>query len=415
MATYRIALLSYHTSPLARLGGRDTGGLNVYVRELARELAERGHAVDVFTRRSDPNAPELAPIVPGARVIHIDAGPAELLEKEALAAHLDEFGAGVLAFAEREGLRYDVLHSHYWLSGVVAERLKERWGAPHVAMFHTLGEVKNRSRISEREPEGRIEAERMIARRAERVVVASRDEQQLLAQLYDARTDRIAVVPCGVNLDLFHPIEKQDARRQLGLRDDDRILLFVGRIEPLKGVDILLGAAAQLEAESDCFVLVIGGDNTAREGELAHLRHLASELGIAEQVNFLGAVDHERLPLFYSAADVCVVPSFYESFGLVALEAMACGTPVVASRVGGLAGTVRDAETGYLIPWRCPEPFAERIELLLDNEELRRAFGQAAREAVERYRWGNVAEAMVALYGELIDGAPARAVATYLN
>ncbi|MEX1252999.1 MAG: glycosyltransferase [Dehalococcoidia bacterium] len=415
MVTYRIALISYHTSPLASLGGRDTGGLNVYVRELARELAERGHAVDVFTRRSDPAAPETALIGPEARAVHIDAGPAELLEKEALAAHLDEFVAGVFAFADREGLRYDVLHSHYWLSGVVAERLKERWGAPHVAMFHTLGAVKNRSRISEREPEGRIDAERMIAQQAERVVVASRDEQQLLGQLYDARTDRISVVPCGVNLDLFHPIEKQDARRQLNLSDDDRILLFVGRIEPLKGVDILLGAAAQLEAESDCFVLVIGGDNTAREGELAHLRLLASELGIAEQVNFLGAVDHERLPLFYSAADVCVVPSFYESFGLVALEAMACGTPVVASRVGGLAGTVRDAETGYLIPWRCPEPFAERIEQLLDNEELRRAFGQAAREQVERYRWGNVAEAMVALYGELIEGAPARGVATYRN
>jgi D-inositol-3-phosphate glycosyltransferase len=412
---YRIALISYHTSPLAPLGGRDTGGLNVYVRELARELAGRGHAVDVFTRRSDATWPETDAIAPAARVVYVGAGPSELLEKDALAAHVDDFVAGVQAFAEREGLRYGVLHSHYWLSGVVAERLKASWDAPHIAMFHTLGEVKNRSRISEREPDGRIDAERTIAQNADRIVVASRDEQQLLTQLYGARADHIAVVPCGVNLDLFHPIEKQDARRQLGLSDDDRILLFVGRIEPLKGVDILLGAAAQLEAESDCFVLVIGGDNTARQGELAHLRHLASELGIAEQVNFMGAVDHERLPLFYSAADVCVVPSFYESFGLVALEAMACGTPVVASRVGGLAGTVRDAETGYLIPWRCPEPFAERIELLLDNEELRRAFGQAAREQVERYRWGNVAEATVSLYRELIEGAPPRTVATFRN
>jgi D-inositol-3-phosphate glycosyltransferase len=415
MATYRVALISYHTSPLSPLGGRDTGGLNVYVRELARELGARGHLVDVFTRRGDPDASEAVGLGPGARVVHVDAGPAAEIEKDALAAHVDAFVAGVRRFAEREELRYDVLHSHYWLSGVVAERLKASWRAPHVAMFHTLGEVKNRSRISEREPDGRIEAERTIAREAERVVVASRDEQQLLTQLYGARASNIAVVPCGVNLDLFHPIEKEDARRQLGLSDDDRILLFVGRIEPLKGVDILLGAAAQLEAESDCFVLVIGGDNSARGGELAHLRHLASELGIAEQVNFVGAVDHERLPLFYSAADVCVVPSFYESFGLVALEAMACGTPVVASRVGGLAGTVRDAETGYLIPWRCPEPFAERIELLLDNEELRRAFGQAAREQVERYRWGNVAEATVALYTELIEGVPARGLATFRN
>ena len=427
---YRIAVMSYHTSPLAPLGGRETGGLNVYVRELARELVERGHHVDVFTRRTDADAPEIVPMAavsgpdgplaqadgrPVARLVHIDAGRAAPLEKRTLPAYIDAFEAGVTAFVRREGLTYDVLHSHYWLSGLVAERLKTRWGLPHIAMFHTTGQVKNRARVSEQEPETRIEAERAIAQGAERVVVASRDEQQLLVRLYGANADRIAVVPCGVNLDLFRPIAKEDARRQLGLSDDDRILLFVGRIEPLKGVDILLGAAAQLEGDSDCFVLVVGGDSTDRQGEVAHLRGLASELGIAERVSFLGAVDHERLPLFYSAADVCVMPSFYESFGLVALEAMACGTPVVASRVGGLAGTVRDSETGYLIPWRCPEPFAERLELLLGNEELRRAFGLAAREAVERFRWGNVAEAMLGLYRELIEGAQVKGTMAFRN
>ena len=411
---YRIAILSYHTSPLAALGGRETGGLNVYVRELACELAERGHLVDVFTRRSDADTPEVVPIARGdapegqsrARLVHIEAGPQEPMKKEALPAYVDQFADGVADFAQREGLEYDVLHSHYWLSGLVAERLKERWGLPHIAMFHTLGRIKNRSRISEHEPESRIEAERMIALSADRTVVASRDEQEQLVRLYGADVERIVTVPCGVNLDLFHPIGKTEARRQLGLRDDDRILLFVGRIEPLKGVDILLAAAAQLEGESDCFVLVVGGDSAAQDGEVSHLRDLASELGIAERVNFLGAVDHERLPLFYSAADICVMPSFSESFGLVAVEAMACGTPVVASRVGGLAATVRDGETGYLIPWRCPEPFAERLELLLRNEGLRRAFGETARKEVERFRWGNVAEAMLALYREVIEGAP---------
>ncbi len=427
---YRIAVLSYHTSPLAPLGGRETGGLNVYVRELARELAERGHHIDVFTRRTNPDAPETLPLTgaggrTAARLVHIDAGPPQQVEKEALPAHLDAFEAGVAAFARQERLTYDVLHSHYWLSGVVGERLKVRFrprrtrlrrgGLPHIVMFHTLGEVKNRSRISEREPDPRIKAERAIARQAERIVVASHDERQLLVRLYGAEAERVAVVPCGVNLDLFQPIAKEEARRQLGLRDADRILLFVGRIEPLKGVDILLGAAAQLEAESDCFVLVVGGDSSTQDGEMAHLRDLASELGIAERVSFLGAVDHERLPLFYSAADVCVVPSFYESFGLVALEAMACGTPVVASRVGGLTDTVRDGETGYLIPWRCPEPFAERLELLLGNEGLRRAFGQSARETVERFRWGNVAETVLALYRELIEGAPAQGPVAFRN
>ena len=421
---YRIAVLSYHTSPLAPLGGAETGGLNVYVLELARELAERGHTVDIFTRRTSPDDPETVSIsdsasdsetTSGARVVHIDAGPARYVEKDALAAHVDAFEAGVAAFAEREGATYDVLHSHYWLSGVAGERLKARWGVPHIAMFHTLGEVKARSRISEREPEPRIAAERAIARQADRIVVASRNERELLVRYYDADANRIAVVPCGVNLGMFQPIDKDEARKQLGLSDDDQILLFVGRIEPLKGVDILLGAAAQLESESDCFVLVIGGDRNARAGEMAHLRDLAAELGIAERVSFLGAVDHERLPLFYSAADICVVPSFYESFGLVALEAMACGTPVVASRVGGLSVAVRDGETGYLIPWRCPEPFAERLELLLGNDELRRAFGETARKEVERFRWGNVAEAVLGIYGEVIEGAPARGAVAFRN
>ncbi len=408
----RVAVFSYHTSPLAPLGARDTGGLNVYVREVARELAERGHWTDVFTRRTSSDEPAVEPITEGptpfARLVRVPAGPPAQLDKEALPAHVDAFADGVAAFARGERLAYDLLHSHYWLSGVAAERLSRQWSIPHVAMFHTLGEVKNRSRITEREPEPRIAAERAIARSADRIVVASTDERDLLVRLYGADAQRIAVVPCGVNLDLFHPVDKAVARRQLGLRDDDQILLFVGRIEPLKGVDILLGAAAQLDPDTDCFVLVVGGDSSSSEGEMGHLRSLASRLGIAERVSFLGAVDHERLPLFYSAADVCVVPSYYESFGLVALEAMACGTPVVASRVGGMAGTVRDGETGYLIPWRCPEPFAERLELLLGNDHLRRAFGLSAREAVERFRWSNVAEAVLDIYSELVAPAPVR-------
>jgi len=418
---YRVAIISYHTSPLASLGGAETGGLNVYVRELATELAARGHEVDVFTRRTEPGSPDVQPLrsggvdQQGTRVVQIAAGPQQYEPKTALPDYLGEFVDGVVDHVTRAGLEYDVIHSHYWLSGAAGERLKATWDVPHISMFHTLGEVKARARASEREPEPRIAAETEIARNADRIVVASKDEQQLLVRYYDAEPSRISVVPCGVNLGLFQPIEKNDARRQLGLRDDDRILLFVGRIEPLKGVDILLGAAAQLESESDCFVVVVGGDESTRDGEMEHLRALASQLGIAERVSFMGAVDHERLPLFYNAADVCVVPSFYESFGLVALEAMACGTPVVASRVGGLSVAVRDSETGYLIPWRCPEPFAERLELLLGNEELRRRFGQAARQEVERFRWSNVADATEGLYAQVIEGQSRTVPAVYRN
>jgi D-inositol-3-phosphate glycosyltransferase len=399
----RVAMISYHTSPLASLGGSETGGMNVYVRQLSRELGQRGFLVDIFTRRQDASTPEVIEDGENVRVVHLEAGPRRPVDKGRLHQHLDEFEESLIRFASAAGLTYDLLHSHYWLSGRVALRLQERWGLPHVTMFHTLGEVKNRARVTEHEAPLRIQVEHRLARQADRIVCASQHEKHLLARLYDADPEHVAVVPCGVDLDLFQPQDKEAARRALGLplAGDERIILFVGRIEPLKGIDILIGAAAQLGDESDFHVLIVGGDKHSRQ-QVSRLQELASDLGIGERVCFLGAIDHEQLPLYYNAADVCVVPSFYESFGLVALEAMACGTPVVASRVGGLTGTVRDGETGYLISWRCPEPFAERLELLLGNDALRRRFGEAAREVVERYRWANVAEAMVALYRELL-------------
>jgi D-inositol-3-phosphate glycosyltransferase len=406
----RVAMISYHTSPLAPLGGPETGGMNVYVRHLSRELGQRGFLVDVFTRRQDASTPDVIEDGENVRVVHLEGGPPRPVDKGRLHQHLEEFEENLVRFASAGGDHaptYDLLHSHYWLSGSVALRLQERWGLPHVTMFHTLGEVKNRARVTERETPLRLRVEQQLARQAERIVCASQHEKHLLVRLYDADPERIAVVPCGVDLDLFRPQDKETARRALGY-SDERIILFVGRIEPLKGIDILINAVAQLGEESDFHVLIVGGDRRSRK-QVSHLQGLASDLGVGERVCFLGAVDHEQLPLYYNAADVCVVPSYYESFGLVALEAMACGTPVVASRVGGLTGTVRDGETGYLISWRCPEPFAERLELLLGNEALRRRFGEAAREVVERYRWANVAEAVVALYRELLGEASPRA------
>jgi D-inositol-3-phosphate glycosyltransferase len=397
----RIAMLSVHTSPLAPLGGRESGGMNVYVRELSRELGARGYAVDVFTRRTSGAEPEVQPIGPNARVVHVDAGPAQTIEKEGIRKHLEAFEAGIMAFADRERVAFDVVHSHYWLSGWAGARLAARWSAPHTAMFHTLGEVKNRARVTEHEPPFRIEAERSIATTADRIVVASSHEKHLLTTLYGADPECIAIVPCGVDLDLFVPMDKLNARRKLGVRDGERVILFVGRIEPLKGIDILISAAAQLHEDENFRVLIVGGDERAAK-RVEALRQQAERLDVDHHISFVGAVDHEQLPLYYNAADVCVVPSYYESFGLVAIESMACGTPVVASRVGGLAATISDGETGYLVPWRCPEPFAERLELLLDNDELRASFGRAGREEVERYRWVNVADAVAALYDGLL-------------
>ncbi len=393
-----IAVVSVHTSPLARPGTRDSGGMNVYIRELSREMGKRAHTMDIFTRRTDPNTPEITVIDERTRVIQIEAGSPDA-EKVSLRRFLPEFRDGVLAFQRREGRSYDLVHSHYWLSGWVGQTLKTAWQVPHVIMFHTLGEVKNRHHLDEREPDYRIDGERLVAHGVDRVICASQGEREMLGALYGVPAARVSVVPCGVDTEVFRPADRGRVRRQLGLPIRERVVLFVGRIEPLKGIDVLLRAVSHLDGRFR--VLVIGGDgkDLARKGELASL---AAELGLDGKVTFLDAVPHRDLPLYYNAADVCVVPSYYESFGLVAVEAMACGVPVVASRVGGLKETVKDGQTGYLVPWLCPEPFAERMELLLNNESLRRSLGREARAAAERYRWSEVAARVEDVYHDLV-------------
>jgi D-inositol-3-phosphate glycosyltransferase len=266
-------------------------------------------------------------------------------------------------------------------------------------MFHTLGEVKNRHHLDEREPEYRIDGERLVAQGVDRVICASEGEKDMLVALYGVPASRVTVVPCGVDTEVFRPLNRIEARKRLGLPQRSPIVLFVGRIEPLKGIDVLLRAVSHIDGRLG--VLVIGGDgkDLARKAELATL---AAELRIADKITFLDAVPHDDLPLYYNAADVCVVPSYYESFGLVAVEAMACGVPVIASRVGGLKETVQDGQTGYLVPWLCPEPFAERLELLLNNEPLRRSLGREARMAAERYRWSEVAARVEDVYHDLV-------------
>jgi len=393
-----IAVISVHTSPLARPGTRDSGGMNVYIRELSREMGRRAHSMDIFTLRRDDATPEIVELDDRTRVVQIDAGTRDA-GKLSLRRYLPRFREGVLAFQRREGRTYDLIHSHYWLSASVGQGLKAAWNAPHVIMFHTLGEAKNRSHLSEREPGYRIEGERAVARDADHIICASLSEKDTLVNLYGVSPLRISCIPCGVDTERFRPAGAAGLRRSLGVEPDEPLVLFVGRIEPLKGIDILLRAVAQMEGRFR--LLVVGGDD--KDGErLADLKALAAELGIARRVLFLDAVPHSELPAYYNAADVCVVPSYYESFGLVALEAMACGIPVVASRVGGLRETVRDGQTGYLVPWRCPEPFAERLDLLLGNKPLRQSLGREARAAAERFRWAEVAARVEDVYHDLV-------------
>jgi D-inositol-3-phosphate glycosyltransferase len=401
----RVAMLSMHTSPLAVLGGRETGGMNVYVRQVASELGAQGFLVDVFTRRVSASLPEVQEFAPGARLIQVDAGPAAHIEKEEMPALTEAFAAGVEAFRAREGGAYDVIHSHYWLSVEAGDRLASTWDVPHTAMFHTLGDVKLRARASEHEPAVRLEAERRLVHALDRIVAATEHERQLLRQIFRVAVQKVSVIPLGVDLERFQPAtaaERASARALLGIPATERVILAIGRIEPLKGLDILIRSLALMSDRSDVGVYIIGGDERATP-EIDRLLAIARQEGVADAVHFLGSRPHEALPDYYHAADVVAVPSFYESFGLVAVEAMAAGVPVVASRVGGLASTVADGRTGYLISWRCPEPFAEKIELLLANEELRSALGRSARERMaESYAWAEVAQRVAALYVELV-------------
>jgi len=409
---FRIAMLSVHTCPLATLGGKETGGMNVYVRDLSRELARRGHHVDVYTRSQDPSLPRIrSGLGHGARVIHLPAGPEHPYDKHLVYDHLPEFVDGVLAQAEADAIHYDVLHSNYWLSGVVARELRLRWGAPIAHMAHTLGKMKNAvaQRPEERETARRIAVETEIVHSADALVAATPVEREQLVQLYAADRGRIRVISPGVDIERFHPIPAAHAKEHIGICPDRRTILFVGRIEPLKGIDNLLRAMARIaekcpDLRDGLCVSIVGGDldRVREDDEMMRLQELREELGIDDIVTFLGARDQDMLQYYYSAAEMVVMPSDYESFGMVALEAMACGTPVIASDVGGLAFLVKHGRTGYRVPARDPAALAAKITSLLTDEGLRRRIGQRAACWAESYAWPRIADQIEALYAELV-------------
>ncbi len=413
-----IAMLSLHTSPLAVLGGKETGGMNVYVRELSRELALRGINVDVFTRSQNPSLRRVDNSslgVENARVVLIPAGPEAPYSKHLLINHVDEFVAGVRAYAGREQLHYDLLHAHYWLSGVAARQLQPAWSdAPIVQMFHTLGAMKNRVAIgsNDRENDQRLAAEAELMRTVTRVIASTPVDKQQMIDLYGAPAERITVIPPGVDTKLFHPLPNGHAREWIGAFDE-KTVLFVGRIDPVKGIDTWFRAMRLvIEAEPSLrtrmCVCLIGGDiddDTDPESEIARLDKLKDELNLGDVVSFLGSRAQTSLPFYYSAADVVVMPSRYESFGLAALEAMACGTPVVASDVGGLSYIVRDGETGYLVPEGDERAFAECILNILRHRELRDRLGRRGVEVAQEYAWHTIAEKIVGLYEEVLEEA----------
>ncbi len=389
----RMAMLSVHSCPIGSLGAKDTGGMSVYIRELARELGKQGHLVDVYTRVHDPGDSQTYELGQNARLIHLRAGEDKEIHKLAVYSHLPDFACNLEYFRKHNGLQYDLVFSHYWLSGWVGKFLQRWWNVPHVTMFHTLGAVKNAIGIGEEEPELRIETEKDLAKSCHHIIVATEKEKENLILHYSASPEKIGVVPCGVNLELFQPVDKGTAKRQLGF-DDNKIILFVGRIDPLKGIDRLIKAMPYLQDTQGLRLVIIGGDEHSQH-EIKKLLKLSRVLHIQDSVTFPGLIKHGQLPYFYSAADACVVPSYYESFGLVALESLACGTPVVATDVGDLKSIIRQGETGYVVTGNNPQDLADKINLLLSRPGQDANLALSIRASVERFSWPNIAEAVI--------------------
>ncbi len=406
----RIAMLSYHTCPLATLGGKDTGGMNVYVRDLTIQLGNMGVQVDVFTRSQDEHVPHvLHDLGYGNRVVHIQAGPEVPMQKEELLSYIPDFVRGIIGFSESKGIHYDLIHSHYWMSGIAAIELKKSWNIPFIHMFHTLGVMKQRVAKEPDEAEGdyRVQGEKEVLNQASTIIAATQAEVAQLQWLYQAVMQKIVVIPPGVDLRHFYPIPVDEAKEFINIPVCNRMLLFVGRIEPLKGLENLIKAIAimkaQIQEESPQFCLeVIGGDPDLTpqtiDSEMARLQLLRQQYNLQDFVIFLGQRDQDTLPYYYSAANAVVVPSHYESFGMVALEAMACGIPVVASQVGGLAFLVQDCVTGFTVPVDDPDALADRLLKLLYDEELRDKLGRQAAAFAKQYGWERIAKQIIELY-----------------
>ncbi|MFC1991318.1 glycosyltransferase [Chloroflexota bacterium] len=397
----RIAMLSIHSCPVGTLGTKDTGGMSVYILELAEELGKQGHFVDVYTRVHDPNDRVIYALGKNVQLIHLPAGELEQIHKLAIYSYLPDFACNLEEFRKENNFQYDLVFSHYWLSAWVGEYLQQWWHVPHITMFHTLGAVKNTFALGEDEPELRIEMEGELARSCHHIIAPTEKEKEEIVQHYGSSPERISVVPCGVNLERFQPVDREMAKQELGF-GEEKIVLFVGRIESLKGIEQLLKAMPYLKNNQNPRLVVIGGDKNSQY-ELDRLQRLSRELNIEDSVTYSGSIEQERLPYYYSAANVCVISSYYESFGLVALESLACGTPIVANDVGDFRNIIRQGETGYVVTDNEPRHLAEKIDLLLARPGYDKNAVLSIRASVSRYRWENIAISIVKEFQQVLD------------
>ncbi len=410
--TKRIAIVSEHASPLAVLGGIDAGGQNLYVGQLAQHLGQIGYEVDVFTRREAPAMPEVVEWAPSVRIVHVPAGPAAPLPKEELLPFMGAFTDFMEGFIHERRGTYDLVHANFFMSGLVAANLKRRIGIPFVVTFHALGKVRRMHQgDADRFPDDRFEIERRIVHEADHVIAECPQDEEDLIRLYNADPVRVSVIPAGFDPSELAPVGRELARAALGLPADERIVLHVGRMVPRKGVDNLIRGFAGLTRTTDepLRLIVVGGDSERpdpeREPELRRLMSIASEENVSDLVMFTGRVQRERLRYYYGAADVFVTTPWYEPFGITPLEAMACGTPVIGSNVGGIKFSVRDGETGYLVPPRDPVALADTLHHLLRDSRVLTVFrSQAVRRVHAMFTWRHVVSQVATLYERLLSG-----------
>jgi D-inositol-3-phosphate glycosyltransferase len=404
-----IAFISDHASPLADLGGVDTGGQNVYVGQLCRFLASQGYRIDLFTRWEDPAAQQIVDWLPGVRVIHVKAGPVEIVPKEKLLPFMREFRENMLAFMRQENVAYELIHANFFMSALVAAGIKQILGIPYTVTFHALGYIRQIHQGSNDQfPPERIAIEKEVAALADQVIAECPQDRDDLINYYNVPAGKITIIPCGFNKQEFHPVEKQEARKRLQLRSDEHILLQLGRMVPRKGVDNVVKAVGQLQAnDKKIRLIIVGGEsddpNAANNPEMARLQDIAKAHNVLDNVYFAGRKGRDLLKYYYSAADLFITTPWYEPFGITPLEAMACGTPVIGANVGGIKYSVVDGETGALVSPDNPVELAEKVsELLADQDELQRLSRNAIQRVNRHFTWKSVAEKMNILYEDII-------------
>jgi D-inositol-3-phosphate glycosyltransferase len=411
----KIALISEHASPIASLGGVDSGGQNVYVTHIANQLAKRGHSVDIFTRRDDPSKAPVVRMGKNVRVIHVPAGPASFIPKEELLPYMEEFCSRIVDCCRSSDARYDVTHANFFMSGLASKALRDAYGTPFVITFHALGKVRLLYQGSaDRFPAERTAIEEMLVAEADSVIAECPQDRRDLLRHYQADSDRIDVVPCGFDTREFSP-GSNTLRETLGIAKSDFLVLQLGRLVPRKGIDNVVRSIGELKRRHAIIakLLVVGGDSITpdiqRTPEIGRLREIAASEGVMDQVLFTGSRPRNELARYYNAADVFVSTPWYEPFGITPLEAMACGCPVIGAAVGGIQYSVVDKVTGYLVPPNDPAALADKLARLYRDPSLRRTLGKAGVERVQSmFTWQDVAAKLEAVYSRVIEYAEAR-------